>query len=309
MVVPLGRVSTTPSLDLSNGRPDSALMKATAPCRCVPAYRAQQGTSFSRYRSSAAMNRSLLVAIGLVVALAPCPGSAMQDNAALSSEEQQSELCSSALQKAEQQYGTPPGLLLSIAKAESGRRITGATTLQPWPWALNVDGQGTFFVTKELAIAGTRKALAQGSSFTDVGCMQVDLQFHPKAFRSLDEALDPVANADYAARFLVSLYGATGNWFIAAGLYHSRSPDLARLYRDRITAVGLGLPPPSMGKLRLVLSGGGTTVINVNRQPSRRPRQVNACQVATILGPYLRSSARAQACSASASPAAPHDPA
>jgi hypothetical protein len=242
----------------------------------------------------------LLNVLGLTAALASSPATATQVTAPPVSEAQQSDLCASALLKAEQQYGTPPGLLNSIAKAESGRQIQGATTLQPWPWTLNVDGQGLFFATKEQAVAGALKALTHGSSFTDVGCMQVDLQFHPKAFRSLEEALDPVANADYAARFLVSLYAATGgNWFTAVGLYHSRSPELARLYREHVTAAGLGISPPGRpGKLRLALAGGGTLVINVNRQPSRGGRHMSACQVATVLGPYLRSSARSQACAA-----------
>ncbi len=242
----------------------------------------------------------LLIVVGLTVVLVSSQSNATQVSAPPLSEAQQSDLCSSAVQKAEQQYGTPPGLLNSIAKAESGRRIQGATTLQPWPWTLNADGQGLFFATKEQAVAGTLKALTHGSSYTDVGCMQVDLQFHPKAFRSLEEALDPVANADYAARFLLSLYEVTGgNWFAAVGYYHSRSPELARLYREHVTAVGLGISPGRPGKLRLALSGGGTIAINVNRQPSRGHRQMSACQVATILGPYLRSSARAKACTAS----------
>src|SRR5450432_2902043 len=120
----------------------------------------------------------LLNVLGLAAALASSPATATQVTAPPISEEQQSDLCSSALLKAEQQYGTPPGLLNSIAKAESGRQIQGATTLQPWPWTLNVDGQGLFFATKEQAVAGVLKALTHGSSFTDVGCMQVDLQFH-----------------------------------------------------------------------------------------------------------------------------------
>jgi Transglycosylase SLT domain len=239
----------------------------------------------------------LLIVVGLTAALLYSPGTAAQVTGPHVGEQQQSDLCASAVRKAEQEYGTPPGLLNSIAKAESGRRITGATTLQPWPWTLNVDGQGLFFATKEQAVAWALKALTHGSSFTDVGCMQVDLQFHPKAFRSLEEAMDPVANADYAARFLVSLYEVTGgNWFAAVGFYHSRSPELARLYREHVTAAGFGISPGRPGKLRLALSGGGTVVINVNRQPSRGHRQMSACQVATILGPYLRSSARAQAC-------------
>jgi Transglycosylase SLT domain len=241
----------------------------------------------------------LLIVVGWSVALASSPGAAAQIAAPQQSDEQQSGLCASAVQQAEQKYATPPGLLNAIAKAESGRRISGAATLQPWPWTLNVDGQGLFFASKEQAVAGALKALTHGSSFTDVGCLQVDLQFHPKAFHSLEEALDPVANADYAARFLVSLHDVTGgNWFAAVGLYHSRSPELARLYREHVTAVGLGISPGRPGKLRLALSGGGTVVINVNRQPSRGHRPMSACQVATILGPYLRSSARAQACAA-----------
>ena len=243
------------------------------------------------------MERLLPILVGLTIALSPFSSGVARDTVPSVSEEQQSALCSSALRAAEQKYGTPPGLLDAIAKAESGRRITGATTLQPWPWALNVDGRGLYFATREQAIAWTRKALERGSNATDVGCMQVDLQFHPKAFRTLEDAYDPETNADYAARFLVSLYESVGaNWFVAAGLYHSRSPDLARLYRDQITAVSAGLPAGKPSKLRLVLSGGGVVVINTRRQPSRQRRQLTACQVATILGPYLRSSARAGAC-------------
>jgi hypothetical protein len=154
--------------------------------------------------------------------------------------------------------------------------------------------------TKEQAVSRTRAVLAQGSRSTDVGCMQVDLQFHPLAFRTLDEAFDPDTNADYAARFLRSLHTATGgNWFVAVGLYHSRSPELAGWYRDQITAAGSGLRPAATNRIRLVLAGGGVTLIKTNRQPSRRPRHLTACQVATVLGPYLRSSAQARACSVS----------
>jgi hypothetical protein len=248
----------------------------------------------SIWSRSVAMRWLLPVVIGFAELLLPCSGGAAADGVPLLSEEQQSALCQSALRTAEQKYALPPGLLQAIAKAESGRRIAGAATLQPWPWALNVDGEGLYFGTKKAAVDWTRHALAQGSKYTDVGCMQVDLQFHPGAFRSLEEAYEPELNVDYAARFLLDLFAITGgNWFLAAGWYHSRSPDLARLYREQITAVGAGLPPVTPSKLRLVLSGGGAVVININRQPSRWHRHLTGCQVATILGPYLRSSVRA----------------
>ena len=56
---------------------------------------------------------------------------------------------------------------------------------------------------------------------------------------------DPDTGADYAARFLRSLYAERGDWSAAAGAYHSQSPDRAGVYRarfDRILA-GLGGAP------------------------------------------------------------------
>src|ERR1700722_13027920 len=108
------------------------------------------------------MRGLLLIVLGLTVALAASPGTAAQVSSPQLTEQQESDLCAAAVQKAEQQYGTPPGLLNAIAKAESGRRIDGASTLQPWPWTLNADGQGLFFATKEQAVAGILKALTHG---------------------------------------------------------------------------------------------------------------------------------------------------
>jgi hypothetical protein len=131
--------------------------------------------------------------------------------------------------------------------------------------------------------------------------MQVDLPMHPGAFRSLDEAFDPVANADYAARYLRSLRDeAHGDWNVAVGLYHSHTPDLANEYRNRVAAVGAGIitgiggPEPlyaraiRQGTLRLALAGGGMLMINLNRQPhTRGHKAMSRCQVAAILGPLL----------------------
>jgi hypothetical protein len=215
-----------------------------------------------------------------------------------------SELCRSAVQVAERLHQTPPGLLATIAKVESGRAAAGGA-LQPWPWTIDADGQSLFFDAKEQAVAWARQALARGVGYIDVGCMQVDLPMHPAAFRSLEEAFDPAANADYAARFLRELREgpAGGNWFTAIGMYHSRTPDLAAAYRQAVAAVGAGLPIPTTGAgtsrlrvLRIALAGGGSARINIGRQPSRVRRHLSACEVATVLGPYLRSPARAESC-------------
>src|SRR5262245_66615715 len=87
--------------------------------------------------------------------------------------------CLAAIAAAERLHGTPPGLLLAIARVESGRPVPPSGEVQPWPWAINVDGQDSFFATKPEAIAFVVQSLARGARFVDVGCMQVDLQMHP----------------------------------------------------------------------------------------------------------------------------------
>ena len=48
--------------------------------------------------------------------------------------------------------------------------------LQPWPWAINADGQARYFDSKAAAVAWTGQALARGVQQIDVGCMQINLQ-------------------------------------------------------------------------------------------------------------------------------------
>jgi hypothetical protein len=179
---------------------------------------------------------------------------------------------------------------------ESGRRDEGGK-VEPWPWTINADGQGYFFATKAEAVDWARRGLASGVQFMDVGCMQVDLQMHPAAFRSLEDAFDPESNTDYAARYLRALKDeAGGNWYVAIGHYHSHTPDLAASYRLAVAAVALGLPMPGLGPraghltiTRVALTGGGATMLNLRRQPARARRALDPCRIAAILGPYLRS--------------------
>ncbi|MGE0226088.1 MAG: transglycosylase SLT domain-containing protein [Acetobacteraceae bacterium] len=244
------------------------------------------------------MRRTVASFLGLTAlawpALMDLPSAAASP--ALASPADPSALCRDAVQQAEQRYKTPPGLLMAIARAESGRALASGE-VQPWPWAANIGGTGAYFESREAAVLAVRQAIAASAGYIDTGCMQVNLQFHPKAFRSLEEAFDPVANADYAARFLVSLRdAAAGNWFIAVGMYHSRSPDLAQLYRQRVTMAGTAIRSAGSGKVRITLGNGKVMVINVNRQPARVRRHRSACDVAQILGHYLAASARARAC-------------
>lgn len=218
----------------------------------------------------------------------------------------QSTQCRTAIAVAEAKYHLPPALLGSIAKVESGRPIGSDGRVQPWPWTIDADGQALFLDSRAAAVAWARQGLQRGVRFMDVGCMQVDLQLHPNAFASLDQAFDPAANTDYAARYLRSLYDeAHGNWNLAVGWYHSHTVDLAVDYRDRVAAVGAGIvtgiggPEPlferaiRQGTLRLALVGGGTLRINIHRQPrARAGRTMSRCRIALELAPLLSSRVR-----------------
>lgn len=252
-----------------------------------------------------------LIAAALVLRI-PCGTLAAEE--ATSSEEwvvQQSSLCSSAIQKAERRHQLPSGLLGAIAKVESGRPVTAMNDIRPWPWTIDADGNGLFLDSKAAAVAWVATQ-ATHHRYIDVGCLQIDLALHPRAFPSLTQAFDPMANADYAARYLTELYfGEAGrNWNVAVGFYHSHTIDLAAFYRDQVAMVGAQVlrgvldPVPlyaraiRQGTLRVPLGSGRSTPINVNRQPAGRTHhRLAACQIARILGPYLNSSGSGSRCS------------
>ena len=147
-----------------------------------------------------------------------------------------SSICRIAARDAERSAGIPGQLLSAIARVESGRQDPATGAFGPWPWAINVNGDGFFFNSKEEAIFAVRSHQARGIRSIDVGCMQVNLMHHPAAFPSLDRAFDPFANAAYAAHFLSELKSRTGDWIRAAALYHSQTPERGADYQRRVLA-------------------------------------------------------------------------
>jgi len=146
-------------------------------------------------------------------------------------------LCQQAIESAGRAHAIPSGLMAAIGQVESGRRDPVSGALRPWPWTVDADGQGTFYDSKAQAIAAVRALLASGMRSIDVGCMQINLLHHPSAFNSLEQAFDPMANADYAGRFLVELHGQTGTWPKATAMYHSATPELGAAYQQKVMAV------------------------------------------------------------------------
>jgi hypothetical protein len=138
--------------------------------------------------------------------------------------------CRSAAARAEQEQGLPAGLLLAIGRQESGRRDVTSGELTPWPFATNMAGESRFFSTGAEAIDHVAEWQRSGVRSIDVGCFQINLRHHPDAFANLRDAFDPLANARYAAHFLLTLHAETGSWEAAVGRYHSATYSLAEPY-------------------------------------------------------------------------------
>ncbi|MDX2074517.1 MAG: transglycosylase SLT domain-containing protein [Alphaproteobacteria bacterium] len=143
-------------------------------------------------------------------------------------------LCTRNLARYERQFGIPMHLLSAISATESGRYHQGLKLTLPWPWTINVEGQGHYYDSKEEAIAAVRRYQMQGARSIDVGCMQVNLIHHPDAFANLDEAFDPEHNVAYGASFLRSLYEENKSWKQASANYHSKTPQRGTEYVSRV---------------------------------------------------------------------------
>lgn len=149
-------------------------------------------------------------------------------------------LCATEASTSERNYGIPPALLHAISIVESGRYDSASRATIAWPWTVTAEGQGRYLPSKAEAIAEVRRLKARGIQNIDVGCMQVNLRYHPEAFADLEQAFDPAANVGYAARFLKGLFSATGHWPTAASYYHSQTPSLAAAYRERLMKIWNG---------------------------------------------------------------------
>lgn len=143
-------------------------------------------------------------------------------------------VCIDAARDAARRTGVPQEVLVAITAVETGRVQAGRTV--PWPWTINDSGEGSWYATRREAEAAAGDILAAGRTSFDTGCFQLNYRWHGSAFASLRDMFDPEKNALYAARFLRALYDESGDWSVAAGAYHSRTPELARRYRSRFDA-------------------------------------------------------------------------
>ncbi|MGX9855032.1 lytic transglycosylase domain-containing protein [Limimaricola variabilis] len=166
------------------------------------------------YRGSEALNagRETISAAGAPVAGAPLERG----------------VCVAEILRAQLRHRIPGNLLLAIGIQEAG--VTRGGHLTIWPWAVNAAGEGRLFDNRDQALAWIAARRAAGIDSIDVGCMQINLRWHPDAFDGVAQGFDPARNVEYAARFLRGLYEEFGDWTAAAGAYHSRTPEAQKVY-------------------------------------------------------------------------------
>ena len=178
------------------------------------------------------------LAAGMVLLLADRALSAPLD-ATHQAFEKEENTCIAAIQEQERANGIPHGLLQAISLAESGRWFEntpkGKGAIIAWPWTVTTGGKGHYLPGRADAVAYVKSLRADGVENIDVGCMQINLKYHPDAFPSIDKAFDARANAAYAAEFLKRRYEVSKSWMQAAGDYHSTTPDLNEIYRTKVS--------------------------------------------------------------------------
>lgn len=134
-----------------------------------------------------------------------------------------------------QQAGVPASLLYAVALTESGSRLPQG--VRPWPWTLNIAGQGHRYATRQEACTALNQFLrTTDPKRIDAGIAQINLGWNGHHFGTPCDALAPYASLQVAARLLRSHYDRWQNWYEAAGRYHHPAGGKpAQRYRQQVS--------------------------------------------------------------------------
>ncbi len=176
-------------------------------------------------------------------------------------------VCVREILLAQDRHDIPDNILLGIGLQEAGTRRN--KELVVWPWAVNAEGRGKLFDTKGSAMQWVYQQLQSGMRSIDIGCMQINLRWHPDAFSSLEDGFNPKINVDYAARLLKNHYYTTGSWRIAAGRYHSKTPDKQATYLKSLQR-NIRVANAQVDQFRR-LAALKSTVTKITKNPADQP--------------------------------------
>ena len=153
--------------------------------------------------------------------------------------------CEIVASEAEKAFGLPDGILVSIARAESGRKMQDGL-YEAWPWTINDKGKGLFFDKRDKAVRYIKKQAELNNTAIDIGCMQISVKWHGQAFSSKESMLDPHTNIAYAAIFLEELYQTHGDWELAIKHYHSADSEKNIPYLQKVNSIWKGQSKPDI---------------------------------------------------------------
>ena len=129
----------------------------------------------------------------------------------------------------------PDAIFYAVALAESGRALPTDGIRRPWPWTLNVAGDGYYYATRIEAWQALRDWLGKGKRSIDIGLMQVNWRYHKERLGDPWQALDPYHNLRVGAGILQDCYAAEHDWWASVGCYHApANPARASRYRRRV---------------------------------------------------------------------------
>ncbi len=199
--------------------------------------------------------------------------------------------CTQAIQTIYTQEAIPKDILTAVALTETGTMQKGR--LEPYPWAINVEGKGFLFSTKQKAIDAVNAYLKQGKTSIDIGCMQLNWYWHGQKFgHSVEKAFDPQTNITIGAQYIKEHYQTYKNWDKAVSRYHSGTSTFAHQYYQKyasnlkIARANLGITHSSVINSALVqsFSQDNDTVYdtNHNKKPAYALAMLNKSAGALI---------------------------
>ncbi len=117
----------------------------------------------------------------------------------------------------------PVELTQAIARVESGGS----------PWALNIEGRGYIYASRDEALAAAKQAEAAGLSF-DSGIMQINNWWLKRYDIPLEAMFEPAANVLLGSWILKQELNRAGDTWAAVARYHSPNADRGQHYADLV---------------------------------------------------------------------------
>ena len=175
--------------------------------------------------------RRPIVTLFLFLALGGTPARATEPDA---------EICERAIAGGARAVGVPQEVLHAISLTETGRPDGGR--LRPWPWAINREGQGHWFKSRDEALRlrpGERRRRPAAASTS--AASRSTTTGTATNFPSLEAMFDPDVGADLRRALPEEPLPRARQLVAAAGAYHSQTPARAGVYRARFDRILAGL--------------------------------------------------------------------